>query len=488
MKNSTDCTSESERFERYLGRLSVAISFSQRHERLGAYVAGLMLPGDRKSVEPMAAMIEPAHASAQHQAMHHFVAKSDWSDAALLHAAYDEAIGPMTSHGPIEHWIIDDSGMPKSGEHSVGVIRQYCGATGKKDNCQVAVSLSVCNGFSSLPVGYRLYLPESWTRDPERLRLAGVPPEIVFQKKWEIALDLIDQALASGKPNATVLADAGYGDATAFRDALTARHLTYVVGIQTTITVWPPGKQPLPPKPYGGWGRPPGPGLRHGPEHQPMSVVDFAKSLPPETFQEVAWRAGTRGTMISRFAAVRIRPAHGDHHRAEPRPEEWLLIEWPAKEPDPTKFWLSTLEPSIPMVELVRKAKERWHIERDYQELKDELGLDHYEGRNWRGFHHHASLCIAAFAFLVAERSRFSPLSLLRRTLGLQIPPVPANFRRRGSPETRTASTHVNHDFAATDLDPSQPTIAAVSDLPAAPGGTTGTTSGHHKGTLTKHS
>ena len=453
-----------ERLEVYLALLAKTLGHKDRIGPFQGYCAGLLLSTERKTVEPMAALVDPAHAAQKHQSMHHFVADSPWRDEALLAAAYNFSIIPMTSHGPIEHWIIDDSGMPKSGDHSVGVARQYCGATGKTDNCQVAVSLSVSNGFVSLPVGYRLYLPKDWANDGERRRKAGVPPAIRFQKKWEIALDLIDHALASGKPRAPVAADAGYGDVTEFREGLTARQLPYIVGVKSTVSVWPPGHQPLPPKPHRGPGRP-STSLRRDADHQPLTTLDLAKSLPPEAFQQVAWREGTRGTMRSRFAAVQVRPAHRDYYRQEPRPEEWLLIEWPAKEKEPTKYWLSTLDPAMPIRDLVRQAKERWHIERDYQELKDELGLDHYEGRNWRGFHHHASLCIAAYAFLVAERSRFSPLSLCRGAISLQGPPIPPGCRRRGAPATRTAPAHVDHHAPEDHHHLSQPALAPLSDV-----------------------
>lgn len=435
-----------ERFAAYLARLAKAVSHKDRLAPLQGYCAGLLVATGRKSVEPMAALIDPANVRQRHQSLHHFVADSPWRDDAVLETACDHAIDPMTSHGPIEHWAIDDTGLPKRGPHSVGAARQYCGATGKTDLCQVAVSLSVCNEFASLPVGYRLYLPEEWANSPEKREKTGIPETVVFQEKWKIALDLVDQALATGKPRGTVLADSAYGDATEFRDALTARQLTYVVGVKSTVSVWPPGQQPLPPKSYGGKGRPPR-GLRRDADHQPVSTLDLAKALPAAAFHDVDWREGAKGTMASRFAAVRVRPSHRDYYRTEPRPEEWLLIEWPEKETKPTKYWLSTLDPETPISDLVRQAKERWHIERDYQELKDELGLDHYEGRNWRGFHHHASLCIAAYAFLVAERSRFPPLGLCRGAIGRQVPPVPTGFRRRGSPAPRAASTHVHHDI-----------------------------------------
>jgi SRSO17 transposase len=370
----------------------------------------------------------------------------------------------MTRHGPVSYWSLDDTAIPKKGKHSVGVARQWCGVTGKQDNCQVAVSLSIGNDQASLPVGYRLYLPEEWAQTPDLRRKGGVPDEVAFKTKWQIGLDLIDKALASGKPQATVLADAGYGDVFAFRHGLTDRGLVYAVGIKGRTLLWGPGSGPVPPQPWNGIGRPQT-RWHADPANPPKLARDIAMALPAEAYLNVTWREGTLGAMRSRFAALRVRPANS-RQRGQPEPEEWLVIEWPGHEPEPTKYWLSTLPEDMAIVDLVRHAKARWRIERDYQELKDELGLDHYEGRNWRGFHHHASLCIAAYAFLVAERSRFSPLSPCRRALDLQNPPIPTRFRRRGSPEARTTPKRVDHDVATTNCRVSQPTIAKMSDLP----------------------
>jgi SRSO17 transposase len=290
----------------------------------------------------------------------------------------------------------------------VGVARQYCGVLGKQDNCQVAVSVSVAHELASLPAAYRLYLPETWANDRQRRRTAGVPTSVAFRPKWQIALDQIGGLQADGVPPAPVVADAGYGVITAFRDQLTAAAIPYAVGISGETTVWPPGRAPLRPKKYGGRGRPPAL-VRRSPRHRPRRVLALAKHLPANAWATVTWRPGTRGAMRSRFAALRVRPAHRDEQRAAPRAEEWLLIEWPREEAAPTKYWLSTLPPTTSRTDLVRLAKLRWRIERDYQELKDELGLDHFEGRGWRGFHHHASLCIAAYAFLAAERLAHFP-------------------------------------------------------------------------------
>jgi SRSO17 transposase len=325
---------------------------------------------------------------------------------------------------------VDDTAFPKKGQHSVGVARQYCGVLGKQDNCQVAVSVSVANAAVSLPVAYQLYLPESWARDRRRRRAVGVPAAVAFQSKWQLALGQIQTVQAEGLPRAPVVADAGYGDTTAFRDALTTAALPYIVGVKGETTAWPPGKAPWPPKRWRGRGRPPT-RVRRTARHTPRSLARLAADLPEGAWRTVTWREGTRGAMRSRFARLRVRPAHRDEQRAEPRPEEWLLIEWPRGEDAPTKYWLSTLPPMTPVAELVHLAKLRWRIERDYQELKDELGLDHFEGRGWRGFHHHGALCIAAYAFLAAERARFSPPAPLAF---LRAPRFPKGFTPRGAP------------------------------------------------------
>lgn len=421
-----------------------ALGHEDRAGPFRAYCAGLLGPSERKSVEPMAAVVDPEQVSSRHQSMHHFVANSPWEDRPVLEVAYRWVVEPIEVHGPIAAWIVDDTGVPKKGTESVGVARQYCGAMGKKDNCQVAVSLSVGNAAASVPVAYRLYLPEEWANDPERRERAGVPEEIRFQPKWEIALEQIDTAIAMGVPRAPVVGDAGYGNVTDFRQGLTDRHLVYAVGIDKTTTVWPPGTGPLPPLPSTGRRGPRAKRLRRTADHRPISVVKLARSLPRSRYRTVTWREGTKGKMQSRFAAVRVRPAHEDDKRVEPWPEEWLLIEWPADEKEPTKYWLSTLGATARLRDLVRLAKIRWRIERDYEELKGELGLDHYEGRNWRGFHHHATLCIAAYAFLTAERLRFSPLYPRRLRSFVRLPPLPSDYRPRGSPTRSTSPTDVH--------------------------------------------
>jgi SRSO17 transposase len=418
------------RFQAYVKQLAGALGHTDRHEPLRAYVTGLCLPGERKSIEPMAARVDPRHVPARHQSMHHFVADAPWDAAAVLRVAREWVLGPMVRHGPVAAWIVDDTGFPKKGQHSVGVARQYCGVLGKQDNCQVAVSVSVANEAVSLPVAYQLYLPETWASDRRRRRVAGVPDHITFQPKWQIALGQIRTLQAEGVPPAPVVADAGYGDTTGFREALTTAGLAYVVGVKKETTAWPPGQTPRPPKRWKGRGRPPTL-VRRTTTHLPQSLKQVALALPPKAWRTLTWREGTRGAMRSRFARLRVRPAHRDEERTAPRPEEWLLIEWPWHDAEPTKYWLSTLPETMAVADLVRLAKLRWRIERDYQELKDELGLDHFEGRGWRGFHHHGALCIAAYAFLAAERASLSPPAPLAF---LKAARLPKGFKPRGSP------------------------------------------------------
>jgi SRSO17 transposase len=416
-------------FAKYVSALGQTLEHADRVGPLGDYCRGLMLSGDRKSVEPMAAMVAPRRASAKHQSMHHFVAKAQWSDTALLGAVRQQVLPRL---GSIEAWIVDDTGYPKKGKHSVGVTRQYCGQLGKQDNCQVAVSLSVANERASLPIGYQLYLPHEWAEDAARRKRAEVPAAIGFATKSVIALEQLRAARAAQVPAGVVLADAGYGNDTDFRLGISALGLTYAVGIQGSTTLWSEGHEPLPPRGQGGRGRP-GTHLRRNRTHQPIDAHSLALELPGSAWRRIQWREGTQGAMASRFARVRVRPAHRDRVYCE----EWLVIEWPLGESEPIKYWLATLPRSIAFKELVRVIKLRWRIERDYQELKQELGLGHYEGRNWRGFHHHATLSIAAYGFLMRARltGGAKKNSAPRPTdRWLRLPPRPKTFIPRGSP------------------------------------------------------
>jgi len=423
------------RFQAYLSDLHDALGDRRRHERFDTYCSGLMMNLERKSVEPMAATFEPDNVSASHQALLHFVAEAPWSDAALLErieARVDAAMGDDR-----RYWLVDDSGMPKKGRHSVGVGRQYCGQLGKQDNCQVAVSVSLASEAASVPVDYRLYLPQAWTKDAERRAAVGVPEDVEFRTKPEIALEQIRARVERGTTPGTVVADAGYGADVAFREGLDALGLTYSVGVKANTSVWAPGVEPLPPKPSVGRGRR-AKNMVIAPGHEPQSVESLARSLPTQKWRTVTWREGTNTELSGRFARVRVRAASRDHQRVERRPEQWLLIEWPPEEPEPTKYFLSTESASTTLAELVATAKIRWRIERDYQELKGEFGLNHYEGRGWRGFHHHASLCIATYAFTVLERLRHPGRK--KKPSRPSAPALPEGYVPRGSPDANAAT------------------------------------------------
>lgn len=413
------------RFSAYVETLSDCLGHADRVAPFRSYCTGLLLPGARKSVEPMAARLRPDRTSAAHQSLLHFVGQSPWDEKALLASVRDFVLPVMTEGQAVEAWIVDDTGFPKKGRHSVGVGHQYCGQRGKQENCQVSVSLSVATSQASLPVAWRLYLPRAWAEDAARRGKAKVPASIAFQSKPEIALEQITAVRDEGVEPGVVLADAGYGHSGPFRDGLAALGLDYIVGVQGDATVWPEGQAPAARRKPG---RPPK-GAEQG--ALPRQISALAKGLPGAAWRSVSWREGSAATLGSRFAALRVRPVarRGD----PPRPAHWLLVEWPAGEAEPTKYWLSNLPAGTAIKRLVYLAKLRWRIERDYQELKGELGLGHYEGRGWPGFHHHAALCIAAYGFLVAEKAAFSPSAQTARLV--QAPELPDGHRPRGSPD-----------------------------------------------------
>jgi SRSO17 transposase len=426
------------RFERYAEELVQALGHADRATPARWYLRALMLPGQRKSVEPMAARIHPQDVRSAHQSMHHLVADSEWSDTQLLAVVARQVVPLLTEAKPAAcFWIIDDTGHHKYGEHSVGVARQYCGQLGKVDNCQVAVSLSLATESGSLPLSYRLYLPQAWAKDKRRRERAGVPKQMAFATKGEIAWTQIEAALSAGIPRGPLLMDAGYGDEAALRDRLSAHGLLYAVGIRPATAVWWGKHQPAgaPVEPGRGRTR-----VLRDKKHPPISVRALARALPASDYRTITWREGTNAALCSRFARVRVRAAQGDR----PRGQEWLLIEWPKGQAEPSRYFLSTLPEDTSFKALVATVKMRWRIERDYRELKQEVGLGHYEGRNWRGFHHHASLCIAAYGFLMLERLR----GVKKNAARLKAPALPEGFRPRGALPDAAARPVVNHHRA----------------------------------------
>ena len=398
-----------ERFSAYLQELASVIGHAARIGPMRAYCSGLLLDCERKSVEPIAAATAPHATGAQHQSLLHFLANGEWSDETVLAKVRELVLPQMERHGPIEAWIIDDTSFPKHGSHSVGVAHQYCGELGKQANCQVSVSLSVANRAASLPVAYRLYLPESWANDAQRRKKAGVPDHIEFQTKPKIALQQIEWACAAGIARGVVLMDSVYGADLSLRRRLTALALTYAVGV---------------------WARTLVRKVETG-DDKPITAADLAKSLSKRAWRTIAWRDGTNARLVSRFARVRVRAAGEGTTEAEP--EEWLIVEWPKGEKEPTKFWLSTLPRDTPFRRMIDIVMMRWRIERDYQELKQQVGLGHFEGRSWRGFHHHATMCIAAYGFLIAERGAFPPSGARSRYV-VEKPALPQGCRPRSSP------------------------------------------------------
>jgi len=408
------------RFTKYVEGLVSVIGHADRVGPLQDYCLGLMTTGGRKSVEPIAAITAPERTRAQHQSLLHFVGKGPWSDQKVLAKVRELVMPHIERHGPIEAWIIDDTSFPKQGRHSVGVSHQYCGQLGKQANCQVAVSLSIANHHASLPVAYQLYLPKAWAEDDERRRETGVPAAISFKTKPEIALEQMRWACETGLPGDVALLDAGYGHDSKLRTGITELGKLYVAGIQSQTLVWAPRAQP---------GRAPKKGRRDA--ANAISAKEVAMGLRAKSWRTIKWREGTNEWLSSRFARVRLRVASG-HERPGKPAKEWLLIEWPEGEDEPTKYWLSTLPQNTSFRDLVDTAKLRWRIERDYQELKQEVGLGHFEGRGWVGFHHHATLCIAAYGFLISEREAIPP-SGTRSAAQFPQPAIPDGYRPRGS-------------------------------------------------------
>jgi SRSO17 transposase len=397
-----------ERLGDYLDELVSVIGRASREGPLRDYCTGLLLPSARKSVEPIAAATAPDRVSAQHQSLLHFVNQGAWSDAAVLAKVRDLVLPKIERHGAIEAWVIDDTGFPKHGKHSVGVSHQCCGQSGKQDNCQVAVSLSLANHHTSLPVAYRLYLPRSWADDAARRKKAGVPDDIAFQTKPKIALDQLAWACSAGLPRGVVLMDSAYGTDASLRRGARELGLDYSAAIHARTLVE----------------------ACKG-DAGSMTAEALALSLPKGAWQTITWREGAADPLRSRFARLRVR-ARGEGCSPD-EPEEWLLIEWPRDEEKPTKFWLSTLDRSIAFGRLVDITMMRWRIERDYLELKQEVGLGHFEGRGWVGFHHHATMCIAAYGFLISERGAFPPSKALG-PVHVATSLLPEGFRPRGSP------------------------------------------------------
>jgi SRSO17 transposase len=376
------------RVEVYFDRIGRALGRRDRREAFALYATGLFGDCERKSVEPIAASVcgDPAMCRAFTERLLHFVSDSTWDDRGVRLSASRYALAQMAEREPVDAWIFDDTGFIKQGDKSPGVQRQYTGSAGKTTNCQLAVSLTVATRTLELPIDMDLYLPESWATDRKRCRAARIPDEVVYRPKWRIALDLAESAVAEGVAPGLALADSAFGDVGDFRDGLRALGLDYALDVKVHTRV-----QVL---------------CGDGSITETMTVAEVAEVIGARAYRKTTWREGSRRPMHSKFAAVRVRVVRQAGVEAS---EQWLLIERPHPEQPPTHYVLSTLPKATTRKQLVRRVKQRWRIERTYEDMKGEFGLDHFEGRSYRGWQHHISAVLACYAFAVAERARAFP-------------------------------------------------------------------------------
>jgi len=382
-----------EQWHAYLDGVGKTLRDKRQRASFAMYAMGLLSDGERKSVEPIAARAcaDPERTHAVHEQLIHFLGDSPWKDEPVRQYASKYAVAAMQKQGPIRTWVIDDTGFIKQGTQSPGVQRQYTGSAGKTTNCQIGVSLVLATEYAHVATDFRLYLPESWIGDRARCRRAHIPDDVDYEPKWALALSMVEGALQAKLPKGVVLADADYGTKTVFRDMLHVLGLDYAVGVQSTIKLRVMDAA--------------------GTLGERLSIEQVGTSLRSK-LRSVSWREGTKKTLRSRFARVRVVVDRDDGHSRDP---EWLLVEWPEGQSEPTKFVLSTLSANLSCKQMVRTVKSRWRIERSYEDLKGELGLDHYEGRSFVGWHHHVSVVLTCYAFLVAENVRSFPPSARRK-------------------------------------------------------------------------
>ena len=387
----------------YFAEIGVALNNKTRRASFALYAMGLLGSAERKSAEPIAATTCADEATCEpiHHRLLRFLRDSPWSDGEVRRLAARYAIKAMTEHEPLRTWVIDDTGFLKQGRHSVGVQRQYTGSAGKTANCQVAVSLSVATGSADVPIDFALYLPESWTSDPVRRQECKIPDAVVFRTKLDLALEMITRAVDDKVPGDVLLADSGYGDSHEFRETVRILGFDYAVGIHAPTTMWRLDARER----------------CHG---EALSARAIGEALGVKAFRRVTWRDGTapppKGKLRSRFAFCRVKVAHDDGGDRASREPVWLIVEWPEGEASPTKYALTTLRRSMSKKQIVRLLKERYRTERVYQEMKGELGLDHFEGRSFPGWHHHVSVALCCYAFVIGERMRHFPPAAGRRS------------------------------------------------------------------------
>jgi SRSO17 transposase len=388
------------RLEAFAGDIFASLPRTDQRTRGECYLRGLMLEGRRKSIEPMAERLGEVH----YQALHHFVAASPWDWRPVRRRLAEVLCGALSPTA----WVVDDTGFPKDGDCSVGVQRQYSGTLGKTANCQLGVSVNAVTEHASCPLDWRLFLPERWDEAamaPRRVA-CHLPEGVHHRPKWQLVLDMLDELAGWELVPPVLLADSGYGEVGEFRWGLDARQLPYVVEVRADTSAYPEQVRPTV-VPHKGRGRRPRPRYREA----PSSLKELAMAAGEQACVELVWRRASKGLQRGRFLRLRVRPAGVTPRRLARQdggelPVRWLLAEWPAGKPEPTKYWLSNLPETTPLVDLVRLARLRWRVEQDYRELKGGLGLDHFEGRGFPGWHHHVTLVSVAHGFLTLERLR----------------------------------------------------------------------------------
>jgi SRSO17 transposase len=373
------------RLESYFEGIGTRLWEKRRRASFALYAMGILGEHERKSVEPLAAAAaeDPDEAQRAHDHLLHFIGQSEWEDAPIREFAARHAVHAMESRERISAWVIDDTGFMKQGRESPGVQRQYTGSVGKIANCQIGVSLTLCTPTEHVPVDMQLYLPEVWTKDRIRCEKAKIPADLEFRPKWQIALEMMQSALEKGLPKGVALADAAYGNVGEFRAGLRWLDFEYAVGVNATTVVTR--------------------ATAAARSSQPLSVEALARSLPRNAFRATTWKQGSRRALWSRFAMLQVDAGNADGGL------HWLLIEWPEAEKAPSHYTLARLRKAPSRKQLVRITKERWRTERVYEDLKGELGLDHYEGRSFRGWHHHVTVVLCCYAFVLSERLRHFP-------------------------------------------------------------------------------
>jgi SRSO17 transposase len=381
------------RLDGYFARIGTHLKDWRKRESFAMYAFGILGDGERKSAEPIAARAcgDPERAKNAHDKVLHFLGHSEWDDRAVRLEAARYAIEAVSQREPVTTWIVDDTGFLKQGKHSVGVQRQYTGSAGKVTNCQIGVSLAIATRTEHIPLDFELYLPQSWIDDPARRAKARIPSTAQFKSNIDLALGMIERATAAGIPGDILLADAAYGGSSEFRNAVRVLGFDFAVQVQSSTRVVTLDANDLP-------------------QGRISSLLQLAQQRGRPAFRRFTWRDGTKQGLTSKFLFVRVKTTHDDGLTIDEREPLWAVIEWPDDEPTPTKCFLTTLPRRMAKKQIVRTIKERWRVERMFEDLKGELGLDHFEGRSFHGWHHHVSVVLCCYAFVVAERARtFSP-------------------------------------------------------------------------------